>query len=61
MAKHVSYLKEYKNLNSVLSVGQLLIHFGLITGLLVWASKDIGSALVYLFIFLTMLFVVGAQ
>ena len=61
MAKHVSYLKEYKNLNSVLSVGQLLIHFGLITGLLVWASKDIGSALVYLFIFLTMLFVVGLR
>ncbi len=61
MAKHVSYLKEYKNLNSVLSVGQLLIHFALITGLLVWASKDIGSALVYLFIFLTMLFVVGLR
>ena len=61
MAKHVSYLKEYKNLNSVLSVGQLLLHFGLITGLLVWASKDIGSALVYLFIFLTMLFVVGLR
>ena len=61
MAKHVSYLKEYKNLNNVLSVGQLLIHFGLITGLLVWASKDIGSALVYLFIFLTMLFVVGLR
>ncbi len=61
MAKHVSYLKEYKNLNSVLSVGQLLIHFALITGLLVWASKDIGSALVYLFVFLTMLFVVGLR
>ncbi len=61
MAKHVSYLKEYKNLNSVLSVGQLLIHFVLITGLLVWASKDIGSALVYLFVFLTMLFVVGLK
>ena len=61
MAKHVSYLKEYKNLSSVLSVGQLLVHFGLLTGLLVWASKDIGSALVYLFIFLLMLFVVGLR
>ena len=61
MAKHMSYLKEYKKIDSVLSVGQLLIHFGIITGLLVWASKDIGSALVYLFIFIIMLFVVGLR
>ena len=61
MAKHMSYLKEYKKLNSVLSIGQLLLHFVLLAGLLVWASKDIGSALVYLFIFITLLFVVGVK
>ena len=61
MSKHISYLKEYKNLNSVLSVGQLAVHFLLPVGLLVWASQDIGSALVYLFIFLVLLFVAGLK
>lgn len=61
MARHLSYLREYKKLNSLFSVGQLLVHFILPVGMLVWASKDIGSALVYLFIFLTMLFVVGLK
>lgn len=61
LAKHMTYLREYKNLNSVLSVGQLCVHFLVLVGLLVWASKDIGSALVYLFIFLVLLFVAGLK
>ena len=28
MAKHMTYLKEYKDINSVLSMAQLVIHFG---------------------------------
>ena len=61
MSKHISYLREYKRLDSVLSVGQLFVHFILPVGLLVWASKDVGSALVYLFIFITLLFVAGLK
>lgn len=61
MAKHISYLKEFKRLDSVISVGQLFVHFLLPTGLLIWASRDLGSALVYLFIFITMLFVSGLK
>ena len=35
MSKHISYLREYKRLDSVLSVGQLLVHFVLPVGFLV--------------------------
>jgi rod shape determining protein RodA len=61
MAKHITYLKEYKNLNSVLSVAQLVVHCLFIVGLLVVISKDMGSALVFLFIFLVMLFAGGLK
>ena len=61
MSQHISYLREYKKLDSVFSVAQLFVHFILPVGLLVWASKDVGSALVYLFIFITLLFVAGLK
>lgn len=61
MAKHITYLKEYKNLNSVLSVAQLVVHCLFIVGLLVVISKDMGSALVFLFIFIIMLFAGGLK
>jgi len=61
MAKHISYLKEYKNLNSVLSVGQLAIHFLFVFGLIIFVSSDLGSALVFLFIFIVMLFAAGVK
>lgn len=61
MAKHISYLKNYKDLNSVLSMGQLTLHFLMIVGMLVLVSRDMGSALVYVFIFITMLFVGGVR
>lgn len=61
MAKHISYLKEYKNLNSVISVGQLILHCMFIVGLLVVISKDMGSALVFVAIFITMLFAAGLK
>lgn len=61
MAKHISFLREYKSLNSVLSVGQLVVHVGLIFGLLIVVSSDLGSALVYLFIFIVMLFMAGLR
>ena len=61
MAKHISYLKNYKNLNSVISVGQLLVHCFFTLGLIVVVSKDMGSALVYLFIFIIMLITAGLK
>ena len=61
MAKHISYLKEYKNLNSVFSVAQLLLHFAIMFGLIVFTSDDLGSALVFFFIFLVMLFAGGLK
>ena len=61
MAKHISYLKEYKGLDSVLSVGQLLVHFGFTFGLIIVVSSDLGSALVFLFIFVAMLFAAGLK
>ena len=61
MAKHISYLKEYRDLNSIVSVAQLALHFLLIFGLLLVTSKDLGSALVYFFIFAVMLFAAGLK
>ena len=56
MAKHIAYLKNYKNLNSIISMGQLMIHCVMIVGMLVVISGDLGSALVYLFVFIAMIF-----
>ena len=61
MAKHISYLKSYKSLNSPISVGQLLLHCMLTIGYIVAISKDMGSALVFLFMFLVMLFAAGVK
>ncbi len=61
MAKQITYLKEYKNLNSPLSIIQLGLHFILMFGLIIVVSDDLGSALVFLFIFATMLFVAGVK
>lgn len=61
MAKHISYLKQYRDLSSVFSVAQLFIHFLFIFGLIIIVSKDLGSALIYLFIFIVMLFTAGIK
>ena len=61
LAKHISYLKEYKNLNHVLSVLQLGVHFFLPFALVIVISGDLGSALIFLFIFAVMLFAAGLR
>ena len=61
MAKQLSYLKEYKNLNSVTSIAQTVVHFVLMFGLILVTAQDLGSALVYFFIFAVMLFVAGVR
>ncbi|MCC8155995.1 MAG: FtsW/RodA/SpoVE family cell cycle protein [Oscillospiraceae bacterium] len=61
LSKHISYLKEYKNLNHVFSVAQLVVHFFLPFALVVVISADLGSALTFLFIFLVLLFTAGLK
>jgi len=61
LARQISYLKSYKNLNSVVSVGQMLLHCGFVIVLIVAVSKDMGSALVFLFVFVIMLFAAGLR
>ncbi|MCL1829198.1 MAG: FtsW/RodA/SpoVE family cell cycle protein [Oscillospiraceae bacterium] len=61
LAKHISYLKEYKSLNSIISVGQMVLHFGFIFSLIIVVSGDLGSALVFFFVFFVMLFSAGLK
>lgn len=61
MAKHMSYLREYKSLNHVLSVAQLVGHFAIYFGLIIVISSDLGNALIFFFIFLVMIFAAGLK
>jgi rod shape determining protein RodA len=61
LARQIAYLKNYKNLNSVVSAAQLLLHCAFVIGLIVAVSRDMGSALVYLFIFIVLLFAAGLR
>ena len=60
-AKHITYLKNYRSLNSVLSVGQLAIHFGILFLLLLGISGDLGNALIFFFVFIAMMFAAGLK
>jgi len=60
LGKQLSYLRESRRgLNSIPSVASLVVHFGLIFGLIIVASSDLGSALVFAAIFITVLFAAG--
>ena len=59
LAKQILYLKNNRGLNHILSVAELVVHFLIMFGLIILASSDLGSALVYLFIFVVMLFIGG--
>lgn len=61
MAKHISYLKEYKNLNSPFSVFQLAAHFGIFFVLIFVVTRDMGSALIFFAIFAVQLFMAGLR
>ena len=61
LAKQLCYLKAYKDLNSVVSVAQVAGHFLLLFGAIIFASDDLGSALVYFFIFAVMMFMAGVR
>lgn len=53
---HLSKVKE--NLNSIRTVAMLFLHFAVLFGLVV-LQNDTGTALVFLFMFLSMLFIAG--
>ena len=61
LAKQLAYLKEYKNLNSVTSMAQIVGHFIIMFGVILVTAQDLGSALVYFFIFAVMLFMAGVK
>ena len=58
LAKQLSLYKEQRDLNKFKSVAFLALHFLLYFGLIVVITKDLGSALIFLAIFIVML--VGA-
>ena len=61
LAKQLAYLKEYKNLNSIASIGQIVGHFIVVFGVILVTAQDLGRALVYFFIFAVMLFMAGVK
>lgn len=60
-AKQMTYLKEYKDINSFMSVVQMAAHFAIVFGMIVVVSSDLGSASILLGIFLIMFFALGAR
>lgn len=60
-ATQMNYFRSYKNLNSFGSFVLLVLHFAVMFGLIVLSSSDLGSAMVYLFIFVVMLFAGGLK
>lgn len=60
-AKLMTYLKEYRDINSLLSVVEMAGLFAVIFGGIVVVSADLGSASILLFIFLVMFFCLGAK
>lgn len=59
MGRLMIVLNERKGLNKPLSVAVMLFAFAVMFGLIIIASSDLGSALVYFFIFAVMLFAGG--
>lgn len=59
MARLLTHLSQDRGINDKYSVLQAILLCGFFFGLIVVVSSDLGSALVYFFIFAVMLFVVG--
>ncbi len=60
-AKQMTYLKEYKDINSFMSVVQMAAHFVVVFGMIVVVSGDLGSATILMAIFLVMFYVLGVR
>ena len=60
-AKQMTYLKEYKDINSFSSVVQMVAHFGVVFVAIIVVSSDLGSCTIIMLIFLAMMFVLGVR
>jgi rod shape determining protein RodA len=60
LAKQICFLNSH-DLNAPISLAQLVAHFIIMFGLIILVSDDLGSALVYLIIFIVMLFTAGVK
>lgn len=60
-AKQMTWLKEYRDMNSFLSLFQMAGHFAFVFGMIEVVSSDLGSASIIFCIFLTMLFALGVR
>lgn len=60
-AKHISYLRDYRDLSAPFSVLQIAAHFGVLFLLILGISGDLGNALIFFFIFIVTLFVSGLR
>jgi len=61
IARMMANYRERKSLNSILSLFQIILVFGLLFTLIVAISGDLGSAIVYAFILIAMLFIGGVK
>ena len=61
LGKHLVYLKTRRDLNSFISIAQLAGHFIIMFGIIIVTAGDLGSALVYFFIFAVMMFMAGVR
>ena len=57
----MTYLKEYKDINSLFCMAQLVIHFGYVFVLIMFTSDDLGSAIVFAAIFVVMMIMAGIK
>lgn len=60
-AKQMTFLKQYHDINSLMSLIQMAGHLVLVFGAIVVVSSDLGSASILLVIFLVMLFCLGVK
>lgn len=61
LSKQIINAKERRGLSHPVSVTQIVLHFLVIFGLIIVASSDLGSALVYCFIFIVLLYIAGLK
>ena len=61
IAKMIVNYRERKTLNNFVSLIQIILVFGLVFSLIIFVSRDLGSALIYLFILVTMLYIGGVK
>ena len=61
IAKMIVNYRERKTLNNFISLIQIILVFGSFFSLIIFVSRDLGSALIYLFILVAMLYIGGVK